>query len=146
VSELYGGAGDKREAWFTVYETDGWKPIGVTWLSDIDARHGTAELSIFIGEAERRGRGLGTEAVRLTLEYAFRALGLYSVMLVVLEFNSPARRAYERAGFRQFGFRKGSYVWNGRRWDDVYMECPAEGWESPTSARGLRPPEGGAPE
>ena len=113
---------------FTLWEVDGWRPIGNAALQDIDPRNRTAELGLFIGEAERRGRGLGTEAVRLLLGFAFGPLGLQSVMLRVFAYNETARRAYERVGFREFGRRQRSQLRDGRFWDTIYMECLAEGF------------------
>ncbi len=66
---------------FLIYERATWRPIGLTLLHGIDYRQGTATYVILIGEADCRGRGYGTEATRLMLDYAFTALGLHSVML-----------------------------------------------------------------
>lgn len=54
---------------FTVYERATWRPVGTTALRDIDFRHRRAEFGILIG-ADDRGEGYGTEATRLTLDYA----------------------------------------------------------------------------
>ena len=62
-----------------------------------------AELRIRIAAADARGRGLGTEAVRLLLEHAFGALGLRRVWLQVFAHNARAIRAYEKAGFVRCG-------------------------------------------
>ena len=55
---------DLRE--FLVYELVDWRPLGVTTLHHLDQRNGTAELAIAVAEPDARGRGLGTEAARLT--------------------------------------------------------------------------------
>jgi RimJ/RimL family protein N-acetyltransferase len=62
-----------------------------------------AELRIRIGTASARGRGLGTEAVRLLTARGFAELGLRRIWLQVFAANAQAIRAYEKAGFRQFG-------------------------------------------
>ncbi|HLI50818.1 MAG TPA: GNAT family N-acetyltransferase, partial [Thermomicrobiaceae bacterium] len=58
---------------FTMLTPDD-EPIGAVQLADIEpwARH--AELGIFIGEPANRSKGLGTEAMRLLLDFAFRQL------------------------------------------------------------------------
>lgn len=101
------------------------RPIGVTNLQAIDYRHGTAEFVIFIGAADARGKGYGTETARLMLDYAFTHLGLRNVMLTVYAYNPAARRAHEKAGFREFGRRRASVWMGGRLWDTIYMECLA---------------------
>jgi RimJ/RimL family protein N-acetyltransferase len=91
----------------------------------VDYRHGTAELGILIGEADGRGKDYGTETTRLMAEYAFTTLGLHNLMLRVFAFNPAGIRAYEKAGFREFGRRREAVWMGGRRWDVVYMECLA---------------------
>ena len=129
------------EARFTVYERATWAPIGNTGLRGIDHRNRSAAFGILIGEPSARGRGHGTEATRLVLDYAFTALGLHSVMLAVAEFNLAGRRAYERAGFRESGRRRQCRWLGGRLWDDVYMDCLASEFASPVLARVLAPDE-----
>jgi RimJ/RimL family protein N-acetyltransferase len=96
---------DPHEVYFTVYERETLRPVGITNLYEIDDRHSRASFGITIGLPECRGKGYGTEATRLTLDYAFNAYGLENVMLTVYEFNAGGIRAYEKAGFREFGRR-----------------------------------------
>lgn len=124
---------------FTVYERGTWRAVGLAVLNGIDFRHGTAELGLLIGEPDARNRGYGTEATRLILDFAFNALGLYSVMLRVYAYNLAGLRAYAKAGFHEFGRRRGSRVFAGRRWDEVYMECLADGFVSPSLDRVFAP-------
>src|SRR5262249_51183551 len=77
---------------FIIYERSSMRPIGSTYLTHIDHRNRTAEFGITIGEETARGKGYGTEATRLTLDYAFTALGLHNVMLNVYAFNRAGRR------------------------------------------------------
>jgi RimJ/RimL family protein N-acetyltransferase len=108
---------------FTIYERQSWRAIGITNLHDIDVHHGTAEFGLMIGEAEARGQGLGTETTRLMLAYAFTSVGLHNVMLRVYAYNLAGIRAYQKAGFREFGRRQQSHWFAGQRWDEVYMQC-----------------------
>jgi diamine N-acetyltransferase len=124
---------------FTIYALDPLQPIGTTGLHSIEHRHRTAEFGIMIGEPAARGRGYGTEATRLMLDYAFTALGLHNVMLRVLEFNVAGIRAYEKAGFREIGRRTRCQFAAGQYWDLVYMECLSTEFESPVLARVFAP-------
>ena len=96
------------QASFIVYQRDGMRPVGTTVISKIDYRNRTGLYGIEIGEPDARGKGIGTETTTLTLDYAFTALGLRNVMLTVSALNGGGLRAYERAGFREFGRRRGS--------------------------------------
>lgn len=120
---------------FTVYEMATWRPIGKTALYDIDFHHRSAEFGIIIGEPDCRGKGYGTEATALTLDYAFTALTLHNVMLTVAEFNQAGRRAYAKAGFREFGRRRKCWMMGGRLWDEIYMDCLATEFSSPVLDR-----------
>lgn len=133
------GLNKPSEAPFTIYERSTWRPIGNAALHGIDHRNRTAGFGIMIGEPECRGKGYGTEVTRLMLDYAFTALGLHNVMLTVFEFNHAGLRAYEKAGFREFGRRRQARAMGGRMWDEVYMDCLATEFTSPVLADIFRP-------
>ena len=130
-----------RDAAFTVYVRTTLRPIGFCALSEIDHRFGRATFGISIGEANCRGKGYGTEATCLALDYAFTGLGLSNVMLTCFAFNLAGRRAYEKAGFREFGRRRRCSRHGGRLQDIIYMECLADEFVSPVLTRVLAPDE-----
>ncbi|MGW5670386.1 GNAT family N-acetyltransferase [Micromonospora sp. NPDC003776] len=72
--------------------------VGEVVLNEWDADHETCNFRTLIGPAGR-GRGLGTEAVRLIVGYGFEQLGLHRIALEVFAFNPRARRVYEKVGF-----------------------------------------------
>ncbi len=120
---------------FLIYKRAGMRPIGMTLFHSIDHRNRTADFVIFIGDSRSRGRGYGTEATQLMLDYAFTALGLHSVLLTVYEFNLAGRRAYEKAGFREIGRRRQCFWMGGTLWDEIYMDCLATDFTSPVLGR-----------
>jgi len=61
------------------------------------------------------------------------------MLLIVAEFNLAGRRAYQKAGFREFGRRRQCHFMGGRLWDDIYMECLATEFSSPALAHILVP-------
>ncbi len=137
----YDGQTAAGEAGFTIYERATWRPVGNTGLHGIDHRNRTATFGILIGEVDARGKGYGTEAARLMLDYAFTALGLHSVMLTCYEFNRAGRRAYAKAGYKEFGRRRQCRWMGGRLWDEIYMDCLATEFESPVLGRIFVPDE-----
>ncbi len=116
---------------FMIYERATMRPLGVTEVRHIDHVHGTAEYGISIGEKDCWGKGYGTEATRLMLDYAFRVLGLHNVMLTTYAYNQRAIGAYTRAGFREVGRRRECQRIGDRFYDDVYMDCLASEFHSP---------------
>jgi diamine N-acetyltransferase len=121
-----------QEASFTIYDLSDGAAVGTCALMDINWRFARAMFGINIGE--RRGTGLGTEATRLTLDWAFNMLGLHNVMLEVLSSNLGAIRAYEKAGFRHVGVRRAAAVAFGERVDEVYMDAVRDEFDSPVLA------------
>jgi RimJ/RimL family protein N-acetyltransferase len=118
-------------AYFTIYELASMKPIGGVDLHAIDTANRTAELGIMIGDAESRGKGYGTEAVRLMCDWGFNAMGLNSIMLLTFAWNIAGQKAYTRAGFREFGRRRDARWFAGQYWDDIYYDILADEFDSP---------------
>jgi diamine N-acetyltransferase len=109
---------------FTIYDRADATAIGTAGLFRISHANGTAEFGIAIGE--RRGQGLGGEATRLVLDFAFHVLELRNVLLEALEWNVAGLTAYERAGFRRVGVRRGAVTSRGRRTNLVIMDAVPE--------------------
>ncbi|CAN5643932.1 GNAT family protein [soil metagenome] len=127
--------------WFTIYELDSFRPIGTTDLYNIDYRYRIASFGMLIGEAEGRGKGLGSEVVTLMIDYAFTALGLNNVMLTVSEYNLAGRRAYENAGFREFGRRREADTIGGQLYDEIFMDIISSEFKSPVLGKIFVPDE-----
>lgn len=101
--------------------------VGEAVLWEWDRHNRNCSFRILIGPAGR-DRGLGTEAVRLILGYAFERLGLHRVSLWVFAHNPRARRAYEKAGFVTEGVERQS-LWQDGEWiDAVRMAVLAPEW------------------
>ena len=109
---------------FTVYDRTDSAPVGTAGLFQINYANGTAEFAIALGE--RRRQGLGTEATRLVLDFAFHVLQLRNVLLETLAWNVAGQTAYERAGFRRAGVRRGAVMSRGRPTDVVLMDAVPE--------------------
>ncbi|GLV53629.1 acetyltransferase [Dictyobacter sp. S3.2.2.5] len=131
----------RTEVHFTVYERTTLIPIGRVDLAEISHRDRRAEFGIEIGEASYRGRGFGTEATRLMLDYAFTGLGLHNVGLYTWEYNLAAQAAYKKAGFREVGRRRQAKFMGGKFWDIVYMDCLATEFVSPVLSKIMIPDE-----
>lgn len=56
------------------------------------------------------GKGLGSLALRLIVDYAFERLGAHRLWLDVKVHNHRAQRAYERVGFQQEGALRDSLL------------------------------------
>jgi diamine N-acetyltransferase len=130
---------DDARTGFTIYERATGRPIGNCGLHAVDLANRRTMVGIMIGEPDARGRGYGTEAMRLLLDYAFTVLGLHNVMLTVVEYNGAGRRCYEKVGFREMGRRRESRWYNGRFWDEIHMDILTTEFTSPVLHRLLEP-------
>lgn len=100
---------------------EGDRPIGSVYVRDIDLEHKKAEYGIFIGETDCLGRGYGTEAAELMIEYAFKFLGIHKLMLRVYADNERAIKSYEKAGFQKEAYLKDDVLVQGKYRDIVLM-------------------------
>lgn len=106
------------------------RPLGSVYIRDIDRKHGKAEYGIFIGEAEARGRGVGTAAAKLMLRHCFEEEGLNRIYLRALAGNEQAIRSYENAGFKREGYLRQDVCIGSEYKDVVWMAILAEDWHN----------------
>jgi RimJ/RimL family protein N-acetyltransferase len=122
----------KEGANFAIYELEKLTLIGSCGLYQLDYRHGFGSFGITIGLKEFWSKGYGTEATKLVLEYGFRFLNLHNIDLSTVSFNRRGIRAYQKAGFKEIGRRRGAILIGGQRYDRVYMDCLSTEFEPPT--------------
>lgn len=125
---------------FTLYDVGGAEPLPVgvaTLLPDHAVR--TAEYIVMLAP-EARGRGLGSAATRLVLDYAFHVVNLRMVWLKVLAPNLGGVKAYEKAGFQIVGALREAGYWLGRVCDELIMDSLARDFTGPSVVRALVDP------
>lgn len=113
-----------------VVESDG-VAVGRCTLMHEDALTRSAEIGIAL-LASARGRGLGTEALRQLVEFAFVRRNLRRLYLSVLASNAAAIGSYRRLGFVEEGRRREACWVRGRYEDEVGMGLLRSDW---TAAR-----------
>ena len=94
------------------------EPAGFTALYGV-GRQAAPELGILIGDSDLWGRGVGTEAQRLTIERAFKELAAHRVFELILAENAAARHVVEKLGFGLEGIMRGHVRRGGRLLDVV---------------------------
>ena len=89
--------------------------IGEISLQNVSWPNRNAELGISIGDSNYQGKGYGSEAIFLLIDYAFNELNLHRIQLSVVSYNDRAIAAYKKLGFvsegtyRQYGMRDGKF-------------------------------------
>jgi RimJ/RimL family protein N-acetyltransferase len=109
--------------------------IGNMDLIDIDWVHRTAETGAWINLPEYRGKGYGTEAKHLILEYAFDHLHLHAIRSYVWAPNTRSAAALAKQGYRPAGRLKWEDVQHGVLRDALLFDLLREDW---LAARGDR--------
>lgn len=95
--------------------------LGSARLDRVDLTDRRASFAIGLLRSEFLGRGIGTEAARAVLGFAFSTLGLHRVSLRVLANNARAIRSYQKCGFRIEGRERETAFFDGRWHDDLIM-------------------------
>ena len=103
--------------------------IGHISVHDVDFVNRNAYVGIFIGDAQHRNKGYGTEALRLVLHFGFKVLNLHSIALTVHEDNEIGIACYKKAGFREWGRRREALFKNGRYVAKLYMDILANDFD-----------------
>lgn len=112
---------DESRVWFAIVLKENGKVIGEAGLLRMFHAWRTTDLTIILGEKEEWGKGYGTEAIDLMLDYAFGYLNFHRVAVGVVGFNEAAVRFYEKAGFTKEGIQRDGYYYSHEYHDFIMM-------------------------
>jgi RimJ/RimL family protein N-acetyltransferase len=112
---------DPDRVWFIIALKENDHPIGEAGLLRIFYPWRTSDLTIILGDPFCWGKGYGSEAIHLLLDYAFGALALHRISIGVVGFNERALRFYEKIGFQREGVQRDGYFYNHQFSDFVMM-------------------------
>jgi len=118
----------RRNAIALAIETKDGQLIGNMGLHKIDWVSRFATTGAMIGEAEFRGKGYGTDAKMVLLNYAFNRLNMRKIMSQVLDFNGRSLRYSEKCGYREEARLKEMYFRDGKYCDEVILSVTKEEW------------------
>lgn len=85
-----------------------------------------APLGIMIGNKDFWGKGCGTEAIRLVLDYAFKRLNLHKVIAGIAAIHQGSIKAFQKAGFGIEGRAKSQFFLEGEYHDSLYLGITKE--------------------
>lgn len=105
---------------FIIEEYKG-QAIGMVGLYDINFVNRNCDFGIYLGEKEYQGKGIGSTATRLIVDYAFNNLNLLKIKLLVNQ-NNPAIKMYKKLGFTEVGKLKKERFIEGVFIDVILME------------------------
>jgi RimJ/RimL family protein N-acetyltransferase len=113
---------NNRDVYFGIEKQPGKEFIGIIQLNEIDYISGIATCGILIGDEEERGRGIGVEAVRAVLYYAFFVLNLRKVITYIAAFNNYSFKVQNKVGkVHKEGCLKAHYQFKGQ-YVDIHIQ------------------------
>ncbi len=76
-------------------------PVGSFQLKRIDTEKGSCEFGIILQNDQWKNRGIGTEAIRIGMEIAYRKYGIHTIIGDTAGRNVRMQRVFEKLGFRR---------------------------------------------
>ena len=67
------------------------KAIGLVDIFDFDPKNSRAGLGIVVLDENDRGKGVGEDALRIVIDYAFSVLNLHQLYLSLIHISEPTR-------------------------------------------------------
>ena len=110
----------KPERFYAIIENNDGKPIGEINSIQILGSNTTVEIGMFIAETASRGRGLGTESLRLFVNYLFETNHLMRIQYKTRIDNVGMKAVGEKLGFQIEGILK-KYRFDAGEYRDYYL-------------------------
>lgn len=82
------------------------KVLGLVDLYDFDPKHKRAGVGIVIVNEDERNKGIGTEALELFINYAFKVLEMKQLYANILEENNRSIHLFQKLGFTKVGVKR----------------------------------------
>ena len=91
------------------------KIVGVGGLIHIDNKNKNADIAIILGESKIHGKGLGTKALQLLVDYGFKKMGLHRIGAEIFEYNKISLKLFEKLNFKK-EVEMRDYLWRDGKW------------------------------
>lgn len=119
--------GDGRYGWVICLSDD--TVVGEVVINDLDEDNRSGTIRIALYDPQYYGKGYGTEAMRLAIDFGFKQANLHRISLGVFDFNPRAIRVYEKVGFKREGIIRDALLWEGEFHNEIMMGILESEWE-----------------
>ena len=102
------------------FADDTGKPVGFLMYS-INETENAGFVTFAIVDGEERGKGYGTQMMKLLLQYAYMITNVSSVKLNVFDCNQRAKKCYEKVGFETVSVTPEAFSFEGEKWGKCFM-------------------------
>lgn len=114
--------------------------IGTIGFHQVDYRHGSATLGLFIGRKPLWGRGFGTDAIAIATRYAFEVAGLRLIISEAMSDNFGSIAALQKNNYRHAGGIPQRHWKRGAYRDTLTYFHTAEAWRTGQMPPACPPP------
>jgi RimJ/RimL family protein N-acetyltransferase len=125
---------EKNLFYFTIRAREDDRLIGKALIEYVDWTNGNGYIRFGIGEPESRGKGYGSQALKMLLRYAFGELNLFRVTAVVPAYNECAIHLCRKFGFVEEVRRRKALHRDGEFWDIVGFGLLNTEWQNQARA------------
>lgn len=119
--------GDERYTWLICLPDD--TAIGEVIINEIDEDNRSANIRIGLFDPRYFGKGYGTEAMKLAVDYGFTQGNLHRIELGVYDFNPRAIHVYENIGFKLEGTLRDALFWESAYVNEHIMSILETEWQ-----------------
>jgi diamine N-acetyltransferase len=113
---------EAKQLRLAVCKTGSFRAIGLIDLFDYDPRNKRAGVGILVKEPADRNSGIGSEALRLLIGYAFTHLQLHQLYANIDAANEASLKLFAKFGFEKIGVKKDWNFARGRYSDEVLFQ------------------------
>ncbi|MBZ2175664.1 GNAT family N-acetyltransferase [Schnuerera sp. xch1] len=117
---------DRSRVDFLIFAKESNKIVGEVVINDIYRNNRSAGIRIIINRKEDFGKGYGSEALILALNYGFGMLNLHRIELEVFPFNQRAIHVYKKIGFKREGIKRDGAFYYNKYYDIIVMSILEE--------------------
>ena len=109
---------DPSTLMFSIKRNEDEELIGCCGFVYINWVHRHADLSLYIGWKDEYidTKGFAEESCQLLFDYGFNELSLNKIWTEIYEFDDKKGALYDKIGFKQDGFLRENYWYNGKWW------------------------------
>jgi RimJ/RimL family protein N-acetyltransferase len=113
---------------FEIHAADDGRYIGNCGLHNVDMRHRSAEVGIFIGDTTEQNHGYGRDAIVTVTRFGFDTLGLNRIEIRSQADNERSMHLYEKLGFKPMGRLREATFTFGHFVDEAIFDMLASEW------------------
>lgn len=106
---------------FAIEDIETNKYIGGCGINSVDWLARVAIVGIMIGDKDYWGKGYGTDAMKVLIDFIFNDMNINKIRLSTFSFNERAKKSYEKCGFEVEGVLKNEIFKDGKYYDEIIM-------------------------